>query len=221
MTTYFAFQVAEPTQQRIDRLLANLDSGSTAPQHELHTQVSVELVDEILRHGVEELTRLLQADGESAGILSTLLGLLKSTSHMLVRQMLGKGSNEDVARMAQYLRDRRLQLNGRTLFGFAVPEPLAGRFGELLTAAKEGRGEAHKAELKEVMLELSELALQRFYDDFVAPMELGFVKRKASELGRGTISKGLQMALGKLVPQLSRDELAVFARYYDGLLIKA
>lgn len=221
MPTYFAFQVAEPTQQRIDQLLANLDSGSTAPQHELHTQVSVELVDEILRHGVEELTRLLKADGESAGILSTLLGLLKSISHMLVRQMLGKGSNEDVARMAQYLRDRRLQLNGQVLFGFAVPEPLAGRFGELLTAAKEGRGEAHKAELKEVMLELSELALQRFYDDFVAPMNLGFVKRKASELGRGTISKGLQMALGKLVPQLSRDELATFARYYDGLFIKA
>lgn len=220
MTTYFAFPLAEPTQKGLDELLRNLDAGVSAPQHELHTRVSVELVDETLRNCVEEMIARFQGS-EGAGILHTLLGLLKSTSHMLVRQMLGKTGNAEVDRMAVYLRQRRLVLNGRPLFGFALPEEMIARYRDIFADIHRGAGESRKAELNQLMLRFADLALERFYDDFVAPMDLGFIKRKASDLGRATISKGMHVAVNKLIPGLGQAELEIYARYFEELFVEA
>lgn len=221
MTTYFAFTLAEPTRQGVETLLGNLDAGVAAPQHELHTRVSVELVDETLRHCVEELIARFQSGSEGAGVLHTLLGVLKSTSNMLVRQMLGKTGNDEVNRMAKYLRDRRLALGGQPLFGFAMPDEMAAAYRSIFADIRAGRGEARKAELTALMLRFADLAVERFYDDFVAPMNLGFIKRKASDLGRATISKGVHVAVNKLVPSLGQKDLEVYADYFDGLFVDA
>jgi hypothetical protein len=221
MTTYFAFKLADATQQGIDELLKNLDAGSTVPQHELHTRVSIEVTDAILKNAVEELIQRFQAGAEGAGILTTLLSMLKSTAHMLVRQMLGKHDNKEVAKMAEYLRSRRVEINGEILYGFAMTDDLAQKFNRIFAAIAAGDGKAQKPELQETMLNFSEQALVVFFDDFVSPMGLGFVKRKMSDLGRGTIHSGIQMALKKLIPQLGQKELEVMAEYYGGLFVSA
>lgn len=221
MPTYFAFKLAEPTQQRVDELLGNLDTGVSAPQHDLHTRVSLELVDEIMRNCIEEMIARFQSGSEGAGVLHTLLGLLKSTSHMLVRQMLGKTGNEEVNRMATYLRDRRLVLNDQLFFGFAMPDDLISRFRSVFADIERGEGEKRKVELAPLMLQFSDLALVRFYDDFVAPMDLGFIKRKASDLGRATISKGVHVAVNRLIPSLNQKDLEVYAQYFNERFIDA
>lgn len=223
MSTYFAFPLSAPAQQRLDELLKNLDSRASAPQHDLHTQVSIEISDEIMRACVEEIITRFQAggDGEGAGILHTMLGILKSTSHMLIRQMLGKASNEDVNRMAQYLRDRRLDINGQVLFGFPVPNDLAARFEQAFAHIDAGNGETHRGDAQQAMLAFADLALIRFYDDFIKPMELGFIKRKASDLGRATIAKGVQVAINKLFSGLKQKELKIWSDYFSTLFVKA
>lgn len=223
MSTYFAFQLAAPVQQRLDELLKNLDTRASAPQHDLHTRVSIELSDEILRVCVEEIIARFQADGEGegAGILHTMLGILKSTSHMLIRQMLGKAPNEDVNRMAQYLRDRRLQLNGKELIGFELPADLAARFDSIYAAIAANQGEAHRKDIQQAMLAFSDVALARFYDDFIAPMELGFIKRKASDLGRATIAKGVHVAVSKLFAGLGEREIKIWGDYFQTMFVKA
>jgi hypothetical protein len=220
MTTYFAFKLAEPTRKGLDELLGNLDAGVSAPQHDLHTRVSVELVDETLRNCVEELIARFQGS-EGAGVLHTLLGLLKSTSHMLVRQILGKTGNDEVNRMAKYLRDRRLLLNGQPLFGFPMPDEMIARYRSIFADIAKGEGEKRKPELNQLMLQFTDLALVRFFDDFVAPMDLGFIKRKASDLGRATISKGMHVAVNRLIPSLGQKELEIYASYFDELFVKA
>ncbi len=219
MTTYFAFKLADATQQGIDELLSNLEAGNAAPQHALHTRVSVEVTDEILRNCVEELIALFQEGAEGAGILNTLLGLLKGTAHVLVKQMLGKHDNAEVAKMAAYLKSRRVVVDGEVRYGFELPADLAASFSTIFAAIDAGQGKEHKAELQATMLRFGDLALERFYDDFVAPMDLGFIKRKASDLGRSTIHKGIQVAISKLIPQLGQKDLAVFAGYYRSLFV--
>ncbi|MDI1302934.1 MAG: hypothetical protein PSX71_13595 [bacterium] len=221
MTTYYAFKLADATQQGIDELLKNLDAGSSAPQHELHTRVSVETSDEILKHSVEELMQRFQSGAEGAGILSSLLGILKSTSHVLVRQLLGKQDNKEVAKMVQYLRSRRVVLKGEVLFGFEMPAELAQRLKTIFAAIAAGDGVAQKAGLTAAMLSFTDVAVAHFYDDFTAPMELGFIKRKASDIGRSTISKGLHVAMNRLIPQLGQKDLVVFAGFFDALFIDA
>lgn len=218
MTTHFAFRLAAPLQQDIDTLLANLDARVAVPQHDLHTRVSLHLVDEILRNTVEELISRFRSGTEGRGILTTLLNLLKSTSHVLVRQLLGKSSNAEVARMAQYLRVRRLLVEGQPQFGFALEPGLAQALRPVLAAVVRDEGEQNRAELLRLLLTLSDQALQHFFDDFTAPMELGFIKRKGSDLGRAAIGKGVHAAMNRLVPGLAQPDLQVLADFLESLL---
>ena len=222
MTTYFAFPLTPATQSGIDELLANLDSGVSAPQHELHTRLTVTLTDEILANAFEKLIERFEGvGGESSGVLHTLINLLKGTVHVLVRQLLGKHGNAEVARMAQYLRDRRQTLAGQTLFGFELPEALAAEMQRLFAEVRAGNGKQVRGELLAVMTQFADLGIARFYDDFTAPMELGFIKRKAVDIGRSTIVKGVHSALNKLIPSLGQAQLAVFADYYSAMLVEA
>lgn len=221
MTTYFAFKLADATQQGMDELLANLAAGTSTPQHTLHTRVSVEMVDEILRNCVEELIKLFQDGAEGAGILNTLINLLKGTAHGLVKQMLGKHDNKEVARMAEHLRTSRVVIGNEVRFGFELPAALASRFAAVFAAVDAGQGKENRDALQATMLEFAELALIHFYDDFVRPMELGFIKQKVSDVGRATINKGIQVAIKKLVPQLGQKDMALFVAHYRSMIVQA
>lgn len=222
MTLYFAFPLTPATQSGIDELLANLDAKVAAPQHELHTRLTVTLVDEVLANAFEKLIERFEgAGGESSGVLHTLINLLKSTVHVLVRQLLGKHGNDEVSRMAQFLRDRRVVVGEQVLFGFALPDALGATLQRLFAEVAAGNGKQVRGEMLPVMTQLADLAIARFYDDFAAPMELGFIKRKAVDIGRSTITKGVHAALNKLIPSLGQKELGVFAGYYGSLLVEA
>jgi hypothetical protein len=64
------------------------------------------------------------------------------------------------------------------------------------------------------------LAVARYLDDFIAPIELGFIKRKGAEIGRGTINKGVHAALNKLIPSLGNKDLEIFRAFFSELIIK-
>lgn len=222
MSTVFAFKLADATQQGIDELLTNLDNKVAAPQYALHSRVSIELVDEILKNAVEDLIALFQ-DGsdEGAGILTTLLNVVKGTAHVMIKQLLGKHDNKEVAQMAQYLRSRHAAVSGEVRFGFELPAEMAASFKKLFVEIEAGNGKAHREELQATMQAFADLALVRFFDDFIAPMNLGMLKRGAANLGRGTIHKGLQVAISKLIPKLGEKELAVFSKHYQTLIVDA
>lgn len=217
MTTYFAFKLDDATQGGIDELLRNLDSGVNAPQHELHTRVSLATADAILKNVVEDMMERFSG-GESAGILHTLLGLLKGTTHMLIKQLLGKHDNATVAKMAVFLRQRRVVVGNEVRFGFEMPADMAATFEEAFAGIRAGQGTEQRAALNELMQRFADVAVSRYLDDFTSPMDLGFIKRKAAELGRGTINKGVHAALNKLIPSLDQKELEIFADFFSGMI---
>ena len=219
MTTYFSIKLDDATQSGIDELFRNLDSGTSAPQHDLHTKVSLATADAILKNIVEDMMERF-GGGESAGILHTLLGLLKGSTHVLIKQLLGKADNAEVAKMAVYLRDRRVVVNNEVRFGFEMPADMAAAFAGIFAGIKAGHGKENRAALNDLMQKFADLAVARYLDDFTAPMDLGFIKRKASELGRGTINKGVHVALNKLIPSLGQKDLEVFQDFFSGMIIE-
>lgn len=217
MTTYFSIKLDDATQGGIDELLRNLDSGTSAPQHDLHTRVSLATADAILKNIVEDMMERF-GGGEGAGILHTLLGLLKGSTHVLIKQLLGKADNAEVAKMAVYLRDRRVVVNNDVRFGFQIPAEMAASFSRIFEAIRAGQGKENRAALNDLMQKFADLAVARYLDDFTAPMDLGFIKRKAAELGRGTINKGVHVALNKLIPSLGQKELEIFQDFFSGMI---
>lgn len=218
MTTYFAFSLDDSTRSEIDELLRNLESGTSAPQHELHTKVSLATADAILKNVVEDMMERFSG-GDSAGILHTLLGLLKGTTHVLIKQLLGKHDNAEVAKMAVYLRDRRVAFGDDVRFGFELPDAMAASFASIFGAIQAGQGLEQRAALNTLMQQFADVALSRYLDDFTAPMNLGFIKRKAADLGRSTINKGVHAALNKLIPSLGAKELEIFRDFFSGLIV--
>ena len=158
--------------------------------------------------------------GEGAGILHTLLGILKGTAHVLIKQLLGKADNADVAKMAVYLRDRRMVINNEVRFGFELPADIAASFATIFDAISAGQGKEHRDALNDLMQKFADLAVARYLDDFIAPIELGFIKRKGAEIGRGTINKGVHAALNKLIPSLGNKDLEIFRAFFSELIIK-
>jgi hypothetical protein len=219
MTMYFAFKLAPATQEKMDLLLSNLDAGVSEPQYALHEKLSVELVDEILKNLVEGLLNI--GPRESSGVLQTFLSILKSTSHMLVKQLLGKESNAQINKNAKYLRDHAVVLNGEKRFGFAFSDDMAAKFDAYFSAVERDEGDVLKPQILALMLEFAEAAMKSFLDEFVQPMELGFIKRKAVDIGRATMHKGMTVAMTKMVPTLGHNQLKAFVQYYREIMIVA
>lgn len=217
---YFALKPSDQLRDQIRALLGNLDAGVKEPQHHLHTQISIRMTDEVLDGLLMSIVNAMKGEGEGAGILGTLTSLLKSTVHVLIKQMLGKHDNAEVSRMAQYLRDRSLNINGEMRLGFPLTDAFGSRMLSLLDEAKAGQGEKHRADMTAVMGEFVDLATVKLYDDFVGPIPLGFILRKGAQLGRSTIHKGSHSAITKLFPTLKADDLKAFAEIYAEMFIK-
>lgn len=211
---YFAFKPSDQLRDDIQTLLRNLDSGNSEPQHRLHTQISVRMTDEVMDHMLMSMVNAMKGEGESAGILGALAGVLRSTVHVLIRQMLGKHNNAEVNKMAKYLRDRSIIVKGEFRLGFDLPDAYGANMISLLEKSLGGEGEAHRAALIQAMSQFVDMAVARLYDEFVAPIHLGFVMRKAADLGRSTVSKGSHSAINRVFPQLGKEELKTFAGIY-------
>jgi hypothetical protein len=217
---YFAFKPTDKLRDDIQTLLTNLDAGVPEPQHKLHTQISIQMTDEVMDQLLMSIVNAMKGEGESAGILGTLAGLLRGTVHVLIKQMLGKHDNAEVRKMAQYLRDRSVIVDGEFRLGFKLPDAVGANMMTLLERTRAGEGDAVRQELVATMLQFVDLSVTHLYDEFVAPVSLGFIMRKAVDLGRSTISKGSHSAINKVFPQLRVPEMKTFAGIYAGMFVK-
>lgn len=217
---YFAIKPSDTLRDQILTLIKNLDSGVKEPQHKLHTQISILMTDEVLDNLLMSIVNAMKGEGEGAGILGTLTNLLKSTVHVLIRQMLGKHDNAEVNRMAKYLRDRSLTINGEFRLGFPLTEAYGARMIDLLQKALAGDGDKHRAELTKAMDEFIDLSTTKLYDEFVEPIQLGFILRKAASMGHSTINKGSHSAIGRVFPTFSNEQIKTFAGIYADMFIK-
>jgi len=221
MTTYyFALKPSDTLRDQVLTLLKNLDSGVSEPQHKLHTQISILMTDEILDNLLMSIVNAMKGEGEGAGILGTLTNLLKSTVHMLIRQMLGKHDNAEINRMAKYLRDRSLTINGEFRLGFPLTDAYGATMIDLLGKAMAGEGEKYRPEITKVMDEFVDLATVKLYDEFVEPVPLGFILRKGAGLGRSTINKGSHTAINRVFPTFNGEQIKTFGGIYSDMFIK-
>jgi hypothetical protein len=217
---YFAIKPSDTLRDQITTLIKNLDSGVKEPQHKLHTQISILMTDEVLDQLLMSIVNAMKGEGEGAGILGTLTNMLKSTVHMLIRQMLGKHDNAEVNRMAKYLRDRSLTINGEFRLGFPLTEAFATNMMEHLSKALAGEGDKHRAAILAAMGEFIDLATVKLYDEFVEPIQLGFILRKGANLGHTTINKGSHSAISRVFPTFTSDQIKTFAAIYMDMFIK-
>lgn len=220
MTAYFGFAPTEPLKQNIQTLLANLASKTSDPQYHLADKISIEMTDEIIDNLLLNLVKSMQ-HSEGSGFLNFLGGFLKKAMHGLLKMMLGKTSNEQVAKRAEFLRARFLNLpNDITRIGFVMPDSLYQDFMKHFAAIEAGQGKSHVAGMVKAMQDFADLSMIHFFDDFIEKMDLGLIMRKGAHAVRAGIAKENHSTIAKLIPSLGEEELKHFANYFRNMLVE-
>jgi hypothetical protein len=217
MATYYAIPCPSELRQNFDLLIAHFEQKVPQPQNELLIKVANDYTDKIIEVMVLGNSQMMDQESFSAKVLNNVATVIKATAHTLIKQVLHKMKNEEMAPLTQQIRARKLVINGMDCISFPVPDSLAASYRNAFEQIKQGN--QVREQLMHAMLEFSLLANHYFYTESIKPLKLGFVTRKVADLGGVTINKASQAAIKKLVPQLNIDELKEFVAYLEPFFV--
>jgi hypothetical protein len=209
----FGFPLETALQSTIDELIANQAKGQYA-ESATAIKLSIGTTDGVIKAMALDVIDIIKASGDGGVILNMLANLLKSTMHMLIRQIMGKVSNAEQDKLAGYLRRRRHEVDGVIKFGFSMPPTLGKRFEEILARIAANNMINAREDLTAAMSDFVEAATSAFYDDFTNSLDVGFVKKKMVSIGRTTMIKGSNSAIAKLFVSMKDAELKAVSAHY-------
>ena len=204
-----------------DELLASIQTGqekknSSEPLYPLRDKTALLINDEIIDGILTELIRRFPPS-DKRDTAEKLAGYIKSTVAVLLKQLLGKSSNDVVK--------KSIEFSERSLFkdtdgNFRVGEPLDASLVINLKnsfAEIKAGNEVDKAVLTELYKQFAEATVRHFMSDFNKTLDLGMIKRKAADIGAAAVTKAVHIAVNKIIPNLNKEELKQLAEYHDTL----
>ena len=223
MTCYFAFPSSDALRDSSLTLLENFERGAREPQNTLFIRVAQLFADEVVDMLLLNLVRGSETPHSSASVIESFAGLIKTTVHGLIKQLLSKMSNEEMRPLSAVISERRLKLTQdgteKDYICFILQPDFHARFKRVL---EQGiKGERNPDELLACMEIFSERAHEAFYEESIRPLKLGFIGRKLTDVGGAAMRKGATSANRRLVPGLAGQELIDFCTYFHGFLLEA
>ena len=218
MATYYAIPCPEGLRKNFAVLIHNFENDIGAPQNQLLIAVANEYTDKIIEVMILGNSQLLDADTFAAKVLNNVASVVKATAHTLIKQVLHKMKNQEMAPLTAQIRARKLVIAEQEYISFPIPTELAQRYRQCFMAIRNGDISA-RTPLMEAMLEFSLLANHYFYTESIRPLKLGLITRKIADLGGVTINKASQAAIKKLIPQLNIEELQGFVDYLEPFFV--
>ncbi|RLL33716.1 hypothetical protein D9K80_12430 [Acinetobacter cumulans] len=146
-----------------------------------------------------------------------LAGYVKSTVAVLLKQLLSKASN-DVVKQSIEFSERSLFKDsaGSHRVGFSLDTSLVTNLKNSFAEIKNG-ADVNKAALAELYKQFAEAAVRHFMNDFNKTLDLGMIKRKAADIGSSAVIKAIHIAIDKIFPNLTKDELIALAEAHDDM----
>jgi hypothetical protein len=174
--------------------------------------INEQIIDAIL---VELVRRFPQSDKRETA--EKLAGYIKSTVAVLLKQLLGKASN-DVVKQSIDFSERSLFKDAAGHFRVGenlddnLVQSLKNTYAEILSG-----NDINKSALASLYKQFGEATVRHFMNDFNKTLDLGLIKRKAADLGSAAVIKAIHIAIDKIFPNLSKEEMHALADYHDSL----
>jgi len=202
-----------------DSLLDSIETGhnsknSSEPLYPLRDKTALLINDEIIDATILGPVRLFPAS-DKRDTAEKLAGYVKSTVAVLLKQLLSKADNNVVK--------QSIEFSERSLFTDASG---AKRVGELLDSSLVANLKASYAEIKAgndinksafaaLYKQFAEATVRHFMNDFNKTLDLGMIKRKAADIGSSAVIKAVHIAIDKIFPNLTKEELGALAEAHD------
>lgn len=204
-----------------ESLLENIQAGikkknSNEPLYPLRDQTALLINDEIIDAILTELVRHFPAS-DKRDTAEKLAGYIKSTVGVLLKQLLSKAENNVVRQSIEFSEHSLFQdATGQYRVGEALDAELVSKLKHNFAEIRSGNP-VDLTQLAGLYKQFADATIQHFMTDFNKTLDLGLIKRKASELGAVAVTKAVHVAINKLIPHLSPEELRALAEYHDTL----
>ena len=221
MTAYFGFTPSETLKNNIETALRLAKENTNEPLYLIRDKVSLGLNDELIDTALTQLARILPPSDKKE-TMEKLSSFIRSTMQTLLKQLLGKEDNAQVLKSIRFLTVSTHTKDEAFKVGCMINDDLIIRLKALFAQAQTGADTATiRPELITLQKQLADQCIKHFITDFCASLDLGFFKRNAMALAQSATTKAIHFAIHKLVPNLNREELEIFAKHYDSLLYLA
>lgn len=204
-----------------EELLRNIQTGiekknSNEPLYPLRDQTALLINDEIINAILIELVRRFPPS-DRRDTAEKLAGYVKSTVAVLLKQLLSKADNEVVR--------QSINFSENSLFKDPQGQPRVGANlnANLVTNMKHSfaeileNGDIDRGVLSEQYKQFADASINHFMREFNKTLDLGMIKRKASDIGAAAVTKAVHIAVDKLIPNLNKDEIKALAEYHSTL----
>lgn len=218
MTSYFGIIPSDELKSDIE--LAKSNRGSSEPQYPLRDKISLKLNDELIDNLLVKLVQQFPAS-DKRDTAEKLAGYVRSTVSVLLKQLLGKASNEQVQKSLTFFDSSTfVDHAGNSRIGASLPDDLVNQLKASFAAVHAGQGKQQRQALANQFKLFADQIIKHFMTDYNKTLELGLIKRKAAELGTSAVAKAVHLAIDKLVPSLSQAELEAIAHHFENVLIQ-
>lgn len=202
-------------------LLTSIQTGqekknSSEPLYPLRDKTALLINDEIIDGILTELIRRFPPS-DKRDTAEKLAGYIKSTVAVLLKQLMGKSSNDVVKQSIEFSEKSLFKdAAGNFRVGETLDANLVINLKNSYAEIKAGN-DVNKAALAELYKQFADATVHHFMNDFNKTLDLGLIKRKAADFGSTAVIKAVHIAVDKIIPNLNKDELLVLAEYHDTL----
>lgn len=217
MSNFFGFI---PSQTLLaDIRQAQASRNSSEPLYPLRDKIAMQMNDEILDNILTELLVKFPAS-EKKDTAEKLVGYVKSTVHVLLKQLLSKADNKQVLQSLDFIeRSLFTDSHGQLRVGAPLDATTTAQMKSSFKAILDGQ---NAKEVRPVLAAqyktFADQIIRHFMIDFNKTLDLGMIKRKGADIGAAAVTKAVHIAIDKLIPNLNVEELKAMSAYHDTLI---
>lgn len=183
-----------------DALLRNIQTGiekknSSEPLYPLRDEVALQINDEIIDALLVELVRRFP-ESDKRETAEKLAGYVKSTVAVLLKQLLSKAPNDIVQQSIEFSQRSLFKTSqGEYKVGETLDPTLVINLKNSFAEIQAGN-QVDKHVLAEQYKQFADATIRHFMIDFNKTLDLGMIKRKASDIGA---QRSLKQYISRLI----------------------
>lgn len=202
-------------------LFAKVDGASVDETRTYVRALASEYVDSIVDGMILAFISPADAGTRTESLIKNLASVIKSVSHGLVRSATSGAKKDELDKMIAYVKKQLVLDEVRPSIDFVLAPGTRDGFATVI-ASRHGDGlPGQRAKLLETMLAFTDEALQHYLVGPFALLDLGFLTRKAFDVGHTTIRAGARSAIQHSLGADGADDFTHLVDFFDRTIVRA
>ncbi len=218
MNYYFGFIPSAKLSAMIEECIV-LAASNNAPKpfYMYRDDITLTLGDELIDNALMTLVKVMEPPSRKQ-TAEKMVNMIKSTQNTLMRQVLGKASNEEALKSLPFLQKLAHMGAGNTpRVGVIIDSEVTANtktvFAKLINDNQDN--DAIRKELIGAFKTLTEQVTRGILGDFIKTLPIGMFKRTTADLAIVAIIKAVNMGASQILPGLNTDELTRMVKHFD------